>query len=73
MCGKADGSSVISVSGSSNQGHGICCKPDNVTDKHCKSVGDYICSQPILAADNDAKWKDIMSNGKNMQMIAYCP
>jgi len=44
ICGKKDGSSNIAVTGSSNQGHGICCKPDNVTDSHCKSEGDYICS-----------------------------
>lgn len=65
MCGKKDGSSNIAVTGSSNQGHGICCKPDNVTDSHCKSEGDYICSQPINVADNDPKWKPIITGTKN--------
>lgn len=73
MCGKADGSSNIQVTGSSNQGHGSCCKADNVTDAHCKGTDDYICSPPILKADNTPAFKDIMTAGKNMQMIAYCP
>ena len=73
MCGKKDGSGAIAVNGSSNKGHGICCKPDNVTDSHCKDEGDYICSAPILEADNDTKWKNIMTAGKNMQLSAYCP
>jgi len=66
MCGMKDGSSVIAVNGSSNQGHGVCCKPDNVTDNHCTDDGDYICSQPYLASDGAAKWKDILTGSKNM-------
>lgn len=73
MCGKKDGSSNIAVTGSSNQGHGTCCKPDNVSDTHCQDKGDYICSQPVLASDGADEWKAIATGGKNMQMIAYCP
>jgi len=66
MCGKADGTSIISVTGSSNPGHGSCCTADNVSDKHCKTAGDYICSPPILEADNTDAFKKVMTGGKNM-------
>jgi len=66
MCGKADGSSIIAVTGSSNPGHGSCCKADNVSDAHCKTEGDYICSPPILEADNTDAFKKVMTDGKNM-------
>ena len=73
MCGKKDGSSVISITGSSNPGHGNCCKPDNVSDSHCKSEGDYICSPPILGSDGSDDFKKVLTGDKNMQMIAFCP
>lgn len=38
MCGNSDGSSIIKVTGSSNRGHGVCCKPDS-KDKHCVDDG----------------------------------
>tara|TARA_B110001450_G_C17494580_1_gene429779 strand:- start:345 stop:695 length:351 start_codon:yes stop_codon:yes gene_type:complete len=66
MCGKKDGSSVISITGSSNKGHGACCKADNVSDTHCKDEGDYVCSPPVLGSAGSADLKDVLTSGKNM-------
>ena len=66
MCGKTDGSSVISVTGSSNPGHGACCKADNVADAHCKSEGDYVCSPPVLGSEGSADLKNVLTKGMNM-------
>ena len=47
MCHKNDYTSMMQVTGSSNFGHGICCKPES-THENCVSNGYQTCSQPVL-------------------------
>ena len=73
MCHDRDHKSMIKVTGSSNFGHGVCCKPGS-TNEHCVSgSGDHICSQPVLDQDTSDKYKNILTGGKNHQMFAFCP
>jgi hypothetical protein len=50
MCHDKDNASMISTTGSSNKGHGICCKPDYTGD-HCDTNEKYICSEPVAGVD----------------------
>ena len=43
MCHDKDHGSMIGVTGSSNIGHGVCCKPGYSGD-HCNDAGDQVCS-----------------------------
>jgi len=43
MCHDKDHESMIGVTGSSNVGHGVCCKPGYSGD-HCNDEGDQVCS-----------------------------
>jgi hypothetical protein len=40
MCSNINDDSLLPVTGSDNDGHGACCKPDS-TVKECVSNGDY--------------------------------
>ena len=58
-CFKAEGkfchhynhSSMIKATGSSNFGHGMCCKPHFTGEIFCNNTGEYVCSQPVAAKD----------------------
>lgn len=43
FCHDENNNSMIQVTGSSNAGHGICCKPD-YEGLHCNSDGEHRCS-----------------------------
>ena len=73
MCHADDYTSMIRVTGSSNIGHGVCCKPDYTGD-HCNSDADHECSQPAKITDANSPLKDILRTGDlNYKMFAYCP
>lgn len=63
----------MQVTGSSNFGHGVCCKP-NSTNEHCVSgSGGHTCSQPVSETETSAEYKNILTDGINYQMFAFCP
>ena len=43
MCTRKDQGSMISITGSSNRGHGICCKPE-YQGEFCITNDQYVCS-----------------------------
>ena len=63
---------MISTTGSSNTGHGICCKPDFFGD-NCDGKGDLECSQPTTRFYTDEKYRGILTGGMNHQMFAFLP
>lgn len=66
--------SMMMVSGSSNRGHGICCKPD-FNGEHCSpSDENHDCSMPAEITDPDSEYVHILSPGHlNYQMFAFNP
>lgn len=63
--------------GSSNRGHGICCKP-NATEGICSGDdGIHECSMPVSGNDTDPELHDILTESPNglvnHQMFAFCP
>ena len=48
MCYDQDDKSMILATGSSNKGHGICCRPDYYGNL-CKTHKTYKCSEPTDA------------------------
>jgi len=72
MCHDKDHSSMLQVTGSSNRGHGVCCKP-GFTGQHCNDDGAHVCSQPASAQDTSAPYNNVLTNGFNHQLFAYCP
>merc|ERR1712166_1409965 len=48
FCHDENHKSMIKVTGSSNFGHGVCCKPE-YAGQHCNSDTDHKCSQPVAA------------------------
>lgn len=72
FCHDKDHGSMISVTGSSNFGHGVCCKP-GYSGEHCNNDGNHVCSQPVAAKDTSDEFKDILTDGKNQQMFAFLP
>ena len=72
FCHDKDHGSMVAVTGSSNFGHGICCKP-GYDGEHCNNNGDHACSQPVAAKDTADEFKDILTDGKNHQMFAFLP
>ena len=43
FCHDKNHESMIKVTGSSNSGHAVCCKPD-YSGEHCNNDGDHQCS-----------------------------
>ena len=70
MCHDESYSSMMKVTGSSNPAHGLCCIPGS-TNPHCQNGNGHTCSQPVKSTDE--KFKDILTQGLNYQMFAYCP
>lgn len=72
MCHDKDYGSMMKVTGSSNKGHGICCKSD-FTGKHCNGDSLHTCSEPVHDTGPDSLYKDILSTDNlNYQMFAFC-
>ena len=72
MCHHKTHKSQISVTGSSNPGHAVCCKPDFV-GKNCETIDDTVCSQPAYKDNTADKYKNILSGDNNQQLFAFCP
>ena len=62
FCHDKNHKSMILATGSSNYGHGICCKP-NYDMGHCHRDSDHYCSEPVSYLDTSAKYKNILTNG----------
>jgi hypothetical protein len=68
------------LTGSSNYGHSVCCKPDNFQNP-CLSNDELICGPPSMVEKGyDGKYSDIMTPDKNNEnhlrnplMYAFCP
>ena len=73
FCHDLNHKSMIKVTGSSNYGHAVCCKP-GYYGEHCNSDDDHRCSQPVSAVDTSAEFKNILTNGLyNHQIFAFLP
>ena len=65
MCHDKGHESMISVTGSSNFGHAICCKPDYLEGPCSDAEGSgYICSQPASVWESGDAYKEILTNGE---------
>ena len=62
LCHHDTHKSMILFTGSSNYGHGICCKPDNF-DGICNNEGPLTCSQPSFAFDTYPGYMNVLTNG----------
>jgi len=63
---------MYSVTRSSNEGHGVCCKPD-FDGQHCNNDGDHYCSEPSYFTDTTSPVYDIVSDGDlDHQLFAFC-
>ena len=63
---------MVQVTGSSNSGHAICCKPD-FSGEHCNSDADHRCSQPVSEDFTSEDFEDVLTDGLNHQMFAFLP
>ena len=63
MCHDKDYSTMMKVTGSSNKGHGVCCKVD-YEGKHCNNDGNHVCSSPVYDDDANSEFKNVLSKGK---------
>lgn len=64
---------MIALTGSSNKGHGLCCKPGS-THENCVNSDKLSCSQPANVANTLGKYKPILTKDTtNYQMFAFCP
>ena len=78
MCIKPDYTSMMAVTGSSNFGHGLCCR-NGYNEGFCSpSDSGHICSPQSYDPDPDSKYKDVRTNMKtigwrNFEMFAFCP
>ena len=72
MCHHKTHKSQITVTGSSNPGHAVCCKPDYV-GKDCETKDDTVCSQPAYKDNTADKYKSILTGSGNQQLFAFCP
>ena len=71
FCHHDNFTSMMQVTGSSNLGHGLCCKPD-YTGEHCHSDGDHECSEPAIITDVDSKYGHVVDEHfLNYQMFAW--
>lgn len=63
---------MFSVTRSSNEGHGVCCKP-GFDGEHCNNDGDHQCSEPAYYTDTTNPFFNTVSEGElNHQLFAYC-
>lgn len=73
MCHPRNYQSIMILTGSSNFGHSICCKPE-YKGKNCVSDDQITCGPPSIVPDDaDSDYKDILNDNRNYQMFAFCP
>ena len=73
MCHDENYASMMKVTGSSNFGHGVCCKPD-YNGEHCNNDSDHECPEPAKITDASSPLKDVLGSGElNYRMVAFCP
>ena len=72
MCHDKKQESLIKVTGSSNPGHAVCCKP-GYSGAHCTTNAETICSQPAQKDDTSSDYKIVLSGDFNQQFFAFCP
>ena len=73
FCHHRNHENLIRITGSSNYGHGICCKP-NYKGKYCNDKGVLICSQPVSYLDTSPEYLEVLTDGeKNHQMFSFLP
>jgi len=64
--------SMMSITGSSNYGHGLCCKPD-YNGANCNSDSSNYCSEPSYFTNTTAPDFNIVSEGSlDHQLYAFC-
>ena len=73
FCHDKNHKSMVLATGSSNYGHGICCKP-NYSEGICHEESSHICSQPVSYQETSSEFKNILTDGKeNHQLFAFLP
>ena len=74
MCHPRNYQSIMLLTGSSNFGHSICCKPD-YTGNNCNSNEVLTCGPPSIEANPDnSKYSQVLNDdNRNYQMFAFCP
>ena len=73
FCHHVNHTTMVLETGSSNFGHGICCKPQ-YHGEFCNNDGNHRCSQPASASDTSDSYKDILTDGRyNHQLFAFLP
>jgi len=81
VCSDEGHNSLFHHTKSSNAGNAFCCKPDS-TNGYCQSGNKHdhygeeheittTCSEKSTGASN--KFSNILTNGRNHQMFAFCP
>jgi len=72
FCHEKNYGSMFSVTGSSNYGHGLCCKPD-YNGQHCNNDGNHQCSEPSYFTDTTSDEFNIVSEGSlDHKLFAFC-
>lgn len=66
--------SIMILTGSSNFGHSICCKPD-YHEGLCQTSGDLICGPPSKYEEGyEGSYSEVLNDDMtNYQMFAFCP
>jgi hypothetical protein len=65
---------MMRITGSSNFGHGVCCRPDYNEGVCGATDSNHVCSPPSREQEGDDTYDDVISsNGINYQMYAFCP
>ena len=65
-----NGDNMMHYTGSSNLGHGLCCKPDykgqepGEDGNFCDNSNELICSEPSGADHTNKTFEDILTLGK---------
>ena len=74
MCHEIDNMSMMNATGSSNRGHGVCCKPE-YTGTHCgPSNPSHVCSPASVVQDLTSDYKNVLTDQtRNYQLFAFCP
>ena len=72
FCHDRNYDSMMLTTGSSNKGHGVCCKMDYEGDHCSNSDINHDCSTPAEIIDQHSEYSSILSPGKlNYQMFAF--
>ena len=81
MCSYKDGSTMISITESSNSGHGICCDPNNLSPNCTLSSDIYrglkedqiVCGPPAFKNDTEITQIPALTGEENFKFYSYCP